>query len=441
MANAATTKQLVELILDDQGIKNTNFFNGRILTADDLKTEQNANRGQHEQLGQALGSGIVNGLEVSLAADGADGAPPVVAITAGLALNRNGQAVALTSAVQVALARTIEPLPVEAGVFKDCAPPKTGTVPRDKGVYILVATPASGFRELAPVRGFSDGKVVSCASRYEVEGISFRVEELKIPDLTAVSPATRDAIIELMTQSDPASLSKLRNRLAHLCFGTEELAGFLQDPYARITGKSAYPNYGAVDALHANGQLTDCDVPLALLYWTPTGVKFLDKWSVRRRLTQSVAIDRRLGETEAMIAQFQDQLEQLRGDSKINPGTLEATDRFTYLPPVGVIPVLNNNFPAGFHQDLFFEGMVHRPALYIEGARLEILTRLALNYPPIELDDQVLIWIYRIRENAQASEKTGPTAAQPCLVFSTGHMPCMGDPHFDVNRWNFSNWG
>jgi hypothetical protein len=62
MANATTSRYLLESILD-QGIRNTNFFNGRILTADDLRTEQDANRQQHEQLGQAIGAGIVNGLD------------------------------------------------------------------------------------------------------------------------------------------------------------------------------------------------------------------------------------------------------------------------------------------------------------------------------------------------------------------------------------------
>ncbi|WP_143123911.1 hypothetical protein [Nitrosomonas ureae] len=411
------------------------------MTADDLKTEQNANRRQREQLGQAIGTGIVNGLEVSLIADGSNGKSPVVSVTAGLALNAKGQAVSLAADVQVALAREIEPLPVEAGLFAECTPPKTGTVPRDKGAYILLASPTSGFRELAPVRGFSDGKVVSCNSRYAVEGVKFRLEELKITDLTRLSQDTRDGILELMTKTDPANLSKLRNWLAHICFGTEEQMEFLRDPFARISGKSPYTGYGAIDALHAKDQLTDCDVPLALLYWTPNGVQFLDMWSVRRKVTKSNIADRRVSEAEAVISQFQFQIEQIRNDPKGNPGAIEAAKCFKYLPSVGVVPIFSTNFPLGFHQDLFFEGIIHHPIVHIEDARVEALMRNALCYPPQELKSRVMVWIYRIRENAQASSgATGQIAAQPYLIFSTGHMPYMGDPHFDVNRWNFSNW-
>src|SRR6266568_5228730 len=86
-----------------------------------------------------------------------------------------------------------------------------------------------------------------------------------------------------MTQSDLASLSMLRNRLAHLCFGTEELGGFLSDPFRQVNGGSPYVEIGALAALRTQGKLSDCDVPLALLYWTKDGIQFVDMGSVRRR--------------------------------------------------------------------------------------------------------------------------------------------------------------
>ena len=51
-------------------IRNTHFFNGRVLTAEDLSQEQEANRRQHWLLGQALGEGVVHGLEVRRAEAG-----------------------------------------------------------------------------------------------------------------------------------------------------------------------------------------------------------------------------------------------------------------------------------------------------------------------------------------------------------------------------------
>ncbi len=447
--DASILRRFLDETILDQGISNPNFFNGRILTAQDLKDEQAANRGQRQQLGKALGDGIAFGLEAELVAgaDGSDGNPPVVHINPGLAVNRRGQAIALPVGIDLALARKPPPLPADAGLFSDCLPPGGSSAPLDRSVYLLVASPDSGYREQAPLRGFKDGKVAGCGDRYAVEGLRFRVEELQLSALDKLSQATRDALAELMAKDDAASLSKLRNGLAHACFGTEELNGLARDPF-RLKANQP-PSHGAADALRAGGQLTDCDVPLALLYWTPNGIRFLDMWAVRRRLTQPATLsrwpampdDRRLSEGEAMVQQFLDQLEAIRNDPRENPGAIQAVDRFTYLPPVGMVALYANGFPAGFHPDLFFEGIVHRPSAYIEGARLATLMRTALNYPPIDLGSGVMVWVYRVRENADPkAAAAGQPAAQPYLLFGSGHMPYMGDPHYDVNRWDFSNW-
>src|SRR5438132_190593 len=181
MAEQTARKGLWEPILD-QGIYNTHFFNGRLLTAVDLKTEQDANRRQHQQLGQAIGAGVVQGLEVRLIADGSDGRVPLVSVTSGLALNRAGQAVALSVDLpEVMLARQSAALPPEAGLFAACKPPQNGTTPTGTGIYLLVAFPASGFRERVPMRGIDEpGKIDGYGSRYGVEGIRFRLEELQV---------------------------------------------------------------------------------------------------------------------------------------------------------------------------------------------------------------------------------------------------------------------
>ena len=45
--------------------RSVNFFNGRLLTGEDLTAEQQANRVAHSLLGQAAGAGVAYGLEVS----------------------------------------------------------------------------------------------------------------------------------------------------------------------------------------------------------------------------------------------------------------------------------------------------------------------------------------------------------------------------------------
>jgi hypothetical protein len=199
--------------------------------------------------------------------------------------------------------------------------------------------------------------------------------------------------------------------------------------------------YGLLDDLRPDC-LKDDEVPLALIFWTAAdGLKFVDLWSVRRRITRRSAdtdwplliSDRRAAEGEAMFLQFQDQIEEMRVNSNENMESIVATSRFRYLPPVGMVPIASNNFHRGFHPDLFFDTIVHHPIVHIEGARLKALVNAALHYPPIDLNDRVMIWIYYVRENRQA------TTTQPYLIFSSGHMAYMGDPHFDVNRWDFGN--
>src|SRR5688572_20025473 len=101
MAKQTIRHGLWEPILE-QGIQNTHFFNGRLLTAADLQTEQDANRRQHRQLGQAIGEGVAYGLEVEVSA-GSTAQRPVVRVTRGLALNHRGEAVDLPADVDVAL--------------------------------------------------------------------------------------------------------------------------------------------------------------------------------------------------------------------------------------------------------------------------------------------------------------------------------------------------
>jgi hypothetical protein len=461
MAEQISQKGLGEPILE-QGIENTNFFNGRILAAGDLKNEQSAESEHHWQLGQAIGPGVVHGLEVSLVSDGSDGNAPIVSVTSGLALNGSGQAIALPFDVQLALEETSQILSVQAGLFKECLPTKKGVSPFAGGVYILVCSPASGFSdEKAPMYSTIDnGKVTGCGSRYAIEGVQFRLEELDVSSLTKLSQTTRDALADLTTKEDPASLSKLRNWLAHICFGTEELAGVSEDPFKLAGGESAYVTYGGLDALYSE-TLTDCDVPLALFYWPDGGIKFVDMWSVRRRpfsgplspVWPLPLSNRRQAEAEAAFLQFQQQAQDLF-QSKLSDSVLsavKATDYFRYLPAAGFLPLAGKKGSRGVSLKSFTSGLTIRDRValealpvpdrvYIEGAKLEGLMRDSLAYPPIDLNSAELIWFYLVRENMQAVDKAASKPPQPYLVFANGQIPYMGYARFDLNRWDYSNY-
>jgi hypothetical protein len=442
------TRQLLEPVLDS-GIANTNFFNGRILTAGDLQTDQDANRAQHEQLGLGIGAGIVQGLWASVAASGSGGTQPVVAVSQGLALNRLGQAVALPLDVQVALTRQTTPLAVNAGLFADCAPPTTSAVPLQAGFYILTAAPTSGFAGSAPMFGFNDVTAATgCGSGNAVEGVLFRLVPLDVAKLSRLSQATRSGIAKLMAATDAASLSRLRNWIAHICFGTEEVAGFLADPFARSNGESPYISYGAVDSLIGSGVLSTADVPLALLYWTVAGVQFLDCWSVRRRPEPAPVgtswplpfSARRHGEAEAVFRQYESQLAAIFDSSMTDPqiAALSAKAYFRYLPVCAPIPT-DGGGRRGFDIHSFLSGITYRPQVFIEGSRLGALYASSLDYAPIDLASGELVWAYLVRENIEAIDDAAGTPQQ-YLVLATGQMPFAGEARFNVNRWDYANF-
>lgn len=342
-----SNRRFLDLPIFDQGIANPRFFNGRVLTAGDLQDEQEANRRQRRQLGQGLGAGIVHGLEVVLIHDGADGQAPVVSVAPGLAFNGEGQAVALPVPVE---ALVLEPFkeapPAEAGLFHPCALGVAST-PKASGIVLLTAAPASTPEGQAPLRGFNDGKILGCGSRFDKEGVRFRTVTLAPDTLKKwVGAETLAALKSYSGKDDPVSVSRLRNRLAHAFLGSEELALFWRDPLATPAGAG----YGLLDRLRADpaGPLDGCEVPLALLYATSKGVRFLDMWAVRRRLIVDplsaglgpAAAPRGLAEAEAAFFQFQDQLADLAKEVKpAAVSSLKAADYFDFLPPAGYLPL------------------------------------------------------------------------------------------------------
>src|SRR2546423_570842 len=129
----------------DGGIASVNFFNGRLLSGEDLSAEQSANREARRQLGRALGDGIAAGLEVGVAITLSTAAAPVLTVNAGLEVNRRGQTLALPTQTDVALVQPSAPRVTEPTGFADCPRPvTTAYVSGNEGIYVLVLAPASG---------------------------------------------------------------------------------------------------------------------------------------------------------------------------------------------------------------------------------------------------------------------------------------------------------
>lgn len=446
--------ELLEPFLRD-GILNTNFFNGRLLSAEDLRTEQAAARERAAQLGRAVGAGVVAGLRVErvdVAGPAGDPVRAVVRVSAGLGINRAGQTISLPVATEVSLLRadetTADP---EAGLFAACQPPTTASVVAGAGAYVLTVRPASGYAGRAPASGIG-GEPLSgpgCGSRYAVEGVRFKLVELDTADNELIDAAAARRMSDLSKLTDLASKSLLRNELAHACFGTARLDSFAAAPFSfDDLPATPPPAYGALDALYASGQLDACDLPLALVRWSQSGIDFVDEWAVRRRATRAhafdrwspLADDRRASEGEAAFQQFQDQLAWLL-DASPSPHALNARAHFKYLPAAGFLPLATTSGGktfGGFTLEEFFEGMIVRAPVFADGSRLAALVRGATLHAPFDTGGGEFVWLYRVVENARG--RAAASGAREYVAFASGSVPWIGEARFDLARWDYSNY-
>lgn len=335
----------LDAILED-GIKNPNFFNGRILTAQDLRDEQTAHRERSRRLGKAIGDGIAYGLKVSESGARIDG-QRVLEITAGLAVNRCGDTLFLGDDITLPLTADF---PLTEGRFPfgaPCDPPASVSELVPNGYMLLAITAAVGLSdERAPHSGLNT-VTNDCIARYEIEGVQFKLISLT-------------GYFEASPNLPPGSV---QSQLAYACFGadiTTQAAGaatFTQPTY-----------YGLIDELREAGDLTDCDVPLAVLALnTGESPDFVDMWAVRRPCSGLLSAElyapqqfanepypfqstpRRRVESFAMFMQFQAQFEALANVSGVT-----VMNTFVYLPSAGYIRQMPAQTPSMTRARSFF---------------------------------------------------------------------------------------
>ena len=442
-----TIQQLLEPIIEG-GIHSTNFFNGRRLTAEDLLHEKKSNRAHERLLGQAIGEGVVHGLEVGLP-DGLKTGGSKIEIQKGLAINRKGDVLYLPNKIPVPLVPPVEEEEFQTS-FVNCEKSPTQYLTTNHGVYVLLITPASGLSGSAPMSSIpDDGSIIGCGKSDRVEGVQFRLVKMDLdgPAFAGLKEDTKAKLDEVSDKTDVASVSMFRNIVAHACFGTEEKEKFIVDPF----GSNDFPSYGAIDKLRslkddAPNKITDCDVPIAIIRWTEQKIKFVDLWSVRRRpyeLTPSnrwptIASSRRLAEAEAMFFQFQEQIEQLFRNHT-NPASISAQDYLSHLPPAGFLPIISSVYPLGLTLENFFSGTSYRQPVFTDGAQMQSLFTHSFEFPPIRTDSSELVWLYEVQQNRNLTEDR-KSVPQQYIIFANGYMPFYGHAHYDLSRWDFSNF-
>jgi hypothetical protein len=280
-------------------------------------------------------------------------------------------------------------------------------------VYLLTVAPAQTRQGLALVSGLGN-EGASCNVKEIVEGVQFRLYQVSE---------------NVLGPTELADEAHLRNVAAYKFFfaagvGTDAV----RDPFGTAPAAQSL----------TKTPVDDCDVPLALLHWTVTdGLRWVDLWSVRRRLAvadQSSFFPgaRAAAVGEAMIRQFDEQVRSMRSAGTV---FVRAGDTFRWLPPVGRLPL----DAGGLSAVTFFTGFNTRE-VFIEGARVPSMLRLGASFPPFDVaaTDPEMIWLYDVRENRQPF--AGLQTAHRYLWFALGHLPYQGTPRFDVSRWDFANY-
>ena len=392
------SSQLGEAILEQQ-IRTVNFFNGRLLSAEDLRQEQNARLELDSRIAKAVGEGVVSGLEVEQ--DNASNPNnPVLKIMPGLAINRRGRSLELYKSVEITLKQPSTGQTAASGGFKDCQPLEAGVYAVGTGMYLLVIAPTQEFEGRAAVSGLGNA-TLSCNSKSIVEGVQFRL--ISLGDIFNAELIKNHLADDLKDELKDPKNKYRRNLLAYLCLGDKDLilTNFRQNPFSTPPQK-----YGLLDTLRPN-KLTNCDVPLAVLDWSlETGIQFIDLWSVRRRTHRlgsskqwnAMLGDRVLAEAEARLHQFEDTLVEWISTGT-DLGLKKAAEDFRFLPPAGLLPIGQTRIkPETFFNRNF--------SVQVEIARSQVrdlLERSLYQEPLVFSSDQqwTNVKIYKIKDNAQ----------------------------------------
>lgn len=385
--------ELFEPVVEN-GIRLTNFFNGRVLTAEDLKREQDAARGQRRQLARAVGEGVLRGFEVRIVRPaGAGGSPPsstddgapLLRIEPGLAFNRDGDAVQTQRPVDLRLVSGDVAADEEAGLFALCQPLAAAVDLTRPGFYLLTARPASAqSRDRVSAADLSsEGVGTRCGARYVEEGASFSLTPFPLTQ-TGVAPsplaaqlgtvlAAVNTDVESGSQAPAVqtrlakNLSKLRSGVAYFCLGADRVSDRLLRLVPAASGSIPAQPASPLDAMYERKEVATCDVPIALLFVSKRRVEFVDAWAVRRIPSPaygpdalgSVSGERTRAEAAAMFYQFRDHLSSfLELDSPAAPHTVKASEWFLFLPPAGFVPLRVTSGPAqaaGFVRETFFD--------------------------------------------------------------------------------------
>lgn len=392
------------------GIRHTNYFQGRVLGAEDLAADQQAVHQHLAQLGQAIGPGVVRGLEVQV-----DATNPQAALTvdAGLAITAQGATIELPDRVVLPLVRgaTQGGQPSEDGLFGPCGDAGPGVDLTGDGAYVLVISPGAGFAERAPKVGLNDDGVAgACGARYLVEGATLRLVPLPLAGRADMA----GALSAIAALDDPAStagaeesllvVSRFRNRLAHLCLSNAAASGHAAA--LRAGAPEVFDTDPPLLADMAAGEspaLRPCDVPLAVLYLDLFGLRFVDRWAARRMARPRIAPTSLSLFPEyglERVLQFAEQMDDiLRQTGSI--ANVRIGDYVRFVPPAAWFPAQGSGV-AGFSPSQFLSPYTRGIVGRINAGQMADRLDASLRHGAIDLADGPCLLSYDLDENEAA---------------------------------------
>lgn len=397
-----------------EGLERVPFFNGRVLTAEDLQAEQDANAAERRRLGRALGTGVVDGLFVRKTSD------ETVTVEAGLGLAPNGQMVELPRTTEVSVVSSVErPATAETkGTFADCTA-QTATVTTGTGAYLLVAEPASKPEGRTPRTTLGgDGAAGECGAERRVEGARLRLVYLDATEMGFVGASLSDRIQILAEdvggvraagkRPDPTTVSQLRNLWAHaLLRGTGSSSTV--DP-SSIARESRRPR----SMREVTGGRA---VPIGLVYWASDQIEFVDAWAVRTVVRPPTDTERGAALSGRRLERYLQFVEHL-GEvvaAHPNPREIRLDNYVRFVPPAGLVAAFQVDAPKGVDPDRFLErysrGTTGRKR---PGSVTDLLHR-SLAYPPVDLTARPNLLRFRV---GSASDTDPPDLfSRPTLVY------------------------
>ena len=306
----------------DADLRAPHYTNGRLLTAEDLQSDQRAVLERLAQVGKGAGFGIIDGYRVTAVSGKRD-----LRITAGIGINRRGDVVRLAAD---SIALPVQPISEEAaamrrsGRFEACEGDEAApTAALNDGAYLLTVAPLSRLEGSVPRYACDGAETATCANQWEVEGVEFKI--IRLTGYTAPTGNRRD---------------RNRNLLAHWFYGSAALDPLMHNPFEFAPVYNGFSKIAAAD-------LSECDLPLAAFYWADNQISFVEEWATRRRLIHPYPAsawkanisDQRVAEGEARFVQFQTETADLQQRFGSKTGDVRAATHFAYLPPVGLLPI------------------------------------------------------------------------------------------------------